>query len=71
MQVKIESLKSEKVEGVGDKPVQTISSSSLSGNVSDKIPGMAGMANDETYRQINSVSFQQNFKMLIGHYKTL
>lgn len=24
---------------------------------------------DETYRQINKVSFQQNFHALIGHYK--
>ena len=25
---------------------------------------------DETYLQINQLSFQQNFKALIGHYKT-
>jgi hypothetical protein len=25
---------------------------------------------DETYHQVNKVSFQQNFKALIGHYKT-
>lgn len=24
---------------------------------------------DETYLQVNQVSFQQNFKALIGHYK--
>jgi hypothetical protein len=24
---------------------------------------------DEDYRQINSISFQENFKNLIGHYK--
>ncbi len=25
---------------------------------------------DETYHQVNQLSFQQNFKALIGHYKT-
>ncbi len=25
---------------------------------------------DETYVQVNQLSFQQNFKALIGHYKT-
>lgn len=24
---------------------------------------------DETYRQINKISFQQNYRALIGHYK--
>ena len=24
---------------------------------------------DEAYRQINQISFQENFKVLIGHYK--
>lgn len=43
-------------------------------NVATKPQGNARQAvkdtTDEAYVQVNRVSFQQNFKSLIGHYKT-
>jgi hypothetical protein len=42
-------------------------------NVSSKNQGQSGrpvlIAMDATYQKINKISFHQNFKSLIGHYK--
>ena len=49
--------------------IKSLAWTSLSTSSKEKASG--GTECDEAYRQINKTSFQNNFKALIGHYKSV